>query len=784
MSDIFSPGTFRLKAQQAADGWSLVSDDVENEERMQMLCAALTDALPRLGFEPPAQIDASGVAKLTLPVTPPQRRYWSDTTLESEAVLETAATFEARINSRSTSVRWKQNGIDALVTVGEDAPNLVIPGGIVARASAVPTITFGDVRALWKQTTGELEIEASAAFDDLPRFEQTLAADVILVLTGESFDGSYDPATGRFKTTVILRDQHPRTIELQVLWQAQWQSAPLASQFTVTVPFHLGPAEFKSASRGFAAHIYLGMEPVCVRFAQHDYLPDELVLDFSFRNQSSRCRIQHHEDTSEPALYDVAEWIGEALADFRRAAPGRIQFSIADESGPRRQVMLLPGIIDGTWTFAKNKPAFRLASSTLDERLIEKACDSVTAEPFEVNVTRRIVAMSEGTNLVTHFVFTDRSRVPINPGKFSPLFLRDPLCLWRQPKQRPRSALAGTFTEPLADVTKYRGSDSTSIDDSLTNGTIATTNLQSAAPGPAIFDFGARHQLLILRHDTPSKGFGAPIRVDVVPSDKPLGLYFRGFYFTVEVVDVKGDFAPGSKLLLLQKPLRLHFGALTNHVMAFSPLRASYSHEHSTVVIVDRDQRTIVLSFDGNGVIGDVSGEAFDRLGYVYGGRKAPHWTPAAGALEPWLYTFDNLAFALDNEHLSFAGWLLPGGSALFDEQPPFAPYAFDFTGQPASAKAVLQPFPLRVKNWLVRLPGVSDEVRQKFEETVDEKLRELDFAAGEVQQQIARAEFTVPLDGRREYQAVCEWNPGTKEVHLLVGPPLRTPAVQFFTLP
>lgn len=783
MSNLFSPGTFHLTAQQAGNDWNLVSGKVDNEEQMQMLCEALTDALPRLGFEPPAKIDLSGADKLTLPVTPPQRRHWAGTTLEAEAVLGAAATFEVRLNSRATSVRWKQGDIDTSAIVGQGGPNVIVRDGIVARASANPNVTLGDVHAVWKQTTGELEIDAGATFDDLPPFEQPFAADVVFVLTGESFDGAYDPATKRFKTTIMLREQHPRTLDLQVLWQAQWQSNPLQSQFTVTVPFHFGPAEFKSASRDFAAHIYLGMEPVCVRFAQHDYLPDELVLDFSFRDQSSRCLITHHEDTREPALYDVVEWIEEALADFRRAAPGRIQFSIADESGPRRQVMLLPGIIDGTWTFADRKPAFRLASSTLDETLIEKACDAVTAEPFEVNVTRRIVTMNEPMNLVTHFVFTDRSRVPINPGKFSPLFLRDPLCLWKQTNQRPRAAFAGALTEPLTDVTRYRGSDATEMQDPLTNGTIATTIVQDAAPGPTVFDFGGRHQLLICRHDAPPKGFGAAIRGDVVPSNKPLGLYFRGFYFTVEVVDVKGDYAPGSKLLLLQKPLPLQFGALTNHVMAFSPLRASYSHEHSMVSIIDRDQRVIALSLDGNGVFGDDSGEFFGRLGYVYGDRKTAQWTPAAGGDEPWLYTFDNLAFALKDEHLSFAGWLLPGSSAMFDEQPPFAPYAFDFTGQPASAKAVLEPFPLSVKNWLVPLPGVSDDVRKKFEKDVNDKLRELDIT-GNAQQQIGRAKFTVKVDDKREYQAVCESNPGMEEIHLLVGPPLRTPAVQFFTLP
>ncbi|HEX6178893.1 MAG TPA: hypothetical protein VF057_11080 [Thermoanaerobaculia bacterium] len=779
MSDIFSPGRYRLTVEQTGNGWNLASDRVADQERMRILCATLRETLPRLGFEPLREINAEGKNKLILPVIAPQRRYWSESVLTADDILAPAATFEVREDP--PGLFWNQNGVTASAILEEGA-NIRIQNGVISRVSALPAIALGDARATWRPATSELDLEATATFVDCPPFEDIRDATVVVANASESFNGRFDPASGRLAATLILAHAHPRTLDLHVVWQAEWQDAPLVSELKADVPIQFGTAEFKSAGRDFASHIYVGVDLERVRFGQHVYVPDELVLVFTRGMQASRCVVRRRDDAMDAAEYDEVEWLGEPL-DFRNAAPGVIFLTLEGETRPPREVTLLPGVIEGTWTLVSNKSAFRLASRTLREGLIEKASDCVTAELVDAKVTRGVVTLSATTGLITHFVLTDGSRVPLNPGKFSPLFLRDPLSVWKL-KQRPRTRFAGDIRDGLGSPRHLRVAGATSIDDPLTDGTIATSIVQNAVPGPSVFELGGKHQLLLHQHEAPEKP-GMLIRSDVAPANTLLGLYFRGFYFIVEAVDVQGEFAPGSKLLRLRKPMPLDFGVLTNHVMAFSPLRASFSNEQSAVVIVVERGHVIVLPLDEAGVIGDVPDAAFNRLGYLYrSGQDGLHWSPAGGRAEPEMYTFDNLAFKVEEKYVSFEGWLLPGGVATFDAQPPFTPYAFDFTGNPVVAIAILDPFPLRVRDWEIPPPDMSEEEREKFNAEVKETLLEMGGGAEDQLQQINRAEFSISLSENRQYQGICEWNSDTNQVRLRLGRPLRTPAVQFFILP
>jgi hypothetical protein len=774
----FAAGMMQFKVQQEGVEWSLVTENIRSEEDLEIAREALKDALPKLGFEVRGDLPAESGSTLAVPAIAPVRRYWDGRSLAVVDVLLPTARIELHTKKKPPEVRWEQDDFPgAAAVVGQPAVAIEVNGAVIVRRSSIPAITPAYERSTWDEANAELAIEGILNFEDLPSFPQGIAGTVSVDGGADNFPLIFDPETRKFRTTVRLGDDHPRSIQLRFTWDAKWDGNSLTSENELVMPVAFGEAEFLTAEGTYAASIFLGLPPEFVRFAKHEYLPDKIDLQFRFRTYEWQCSALHESGTAAPAVYKI-DWVGDALDTFRRAAPGEILMSVAGESTPRR-VLLFPGLVRGVWTDRDGRQAFRITSTGIDERPITNLLSAANAEKIQATIVDGTILPEKPIAFASHVVFKDGTIVPLDPGGFKPLFLSDPGILWKsKPK---RATLIGAEPNAPGAATLLRASGASALDHEVTPATIPLARLQDLGTAPAIFQFGdAALQMLIYR--TGAGKFGGEIEESAVPGAGAVGLYFRGFYFNVKLIDADGPLAPGGKLLLLDTPLSLSFAALSSHLLAFSPLRAAFDPKRS-VVNIFAGGRQIALSADDAGIVSKADPSAFSHLGYIYGPSADATWSPVAAKEVPWLYTYDNLVFALtEDEAVTFNGWFLPNGSAVFPAQPPFSAYGFHFSTSGAVASAVLDPLPLRVARWESKLTDIENAAFDEFEAKIGIKLNEIAVDATS-HQQISEQSFSITTDDGRQYEISIQLDQASHSLRLVVAPPASAPAVRFFSL-
>lgn len=775
----FTAGTLQFKAKQDGSKWSFVAEKIRNEDDVEMAHLALSDALPKLGFELEHDLQANGSSTIVVPVIAPVYRYWNGANLESGEILGPDARLELRTAKQPAVVGWAQEGLaEQRVVVGQDAQPIVHDGGVIALRSSVPTVAAAFDTLSWNDEHAELAAEGALRFENLPGFTPGTEGNVAIDGDAAEFLVAYDADAQRFRTTIRLGDERPRAMRLRFTWNARWNGDALTSESELVMPVAFEDAEFSTTDGTFGACIFLGLPPEIVRFAKHSYLPDEIALRFQFRTHQWLCNARHQPDTACPAAYKI-EWEGEEVfKTFRRAAPGRIVMSVVGETRQSREIALLPGLVRGTWTNRDDRAQFRLAPAGIDEREIRSFIAAESNVAIDVTVTNDgyVVPAQNALRCASHIVFKDGATVPLDPGAFKPLYLDDPAALWGRSK---RTALVGAEPNaPDVAVTLLRGSAALIRGDGASLASIPRALLQELAAAPAILQFGdAQYQLLVYRGTTPK--FGARLDTSGVAAAKTAGLYFRGFYFVVRLISADGPLAPGGKMLLLDTPLSLSFAAMSNHFLAFSPLRAVVDSKRGFVRLLAGGHR-IDLSLN-DGIITRAEPAAFARLGYLYGSRDNAMWSPVPSKAAPWLYTFDNLAFAATDDSIAFAGWFLPNGAAVFPAQAPFPAYGFDFSNSGSVASAVLDPLPLRIGRWETEL-DVDESRLEEFEAKVEERLKEISVPPSS-HQQISQHSFTVDTDDGRQYELTVQLDQATPLLRLIVAPPSSSPAVRFFSL-
>jgi len=770
----------QFKAQQEGEQWSFIAEKITSEDELNIARIALSDALPKLGFEVADHLDAkkSG-STFVVTVTAPVRRYWEGSSLASADVPLNKARIALNTTKKPTEVSWEQDGVLAVATVGQPQPAIAIDGAVIARRSSIPEIIPAYDRSTWDEANAELAIQGTLIFNDLPSFPPGTAGKVSFDGGTVDFPVTFDPETSTFRTTVRLGGDHPRSIQLRFTWDAV-DGSPLTSESELVMPVRFGEAEFLTAEGIYAASIFLGLPPKFVRFAQHEYLPDEIDLHFRFRTYEWRCSALHESGTAAPAVYEI-DWVGDALETFRRAAPGEIMMTVAGESTPRR-VLLFPGLVRGVWMYRDGRLAFRITSTGIDERPITELLSAATGEKSRATIADGFI-LPETTKPIafaSHVIFKDGTVIPLDPGGFKPLYLSDPAVFWKTKKPK-RAMLLGADEDAPASATLVRTTGASSWDSDVTPSTIPFARLQELGTAPAILQFGdAALQMLIYRSG--GGKFGEEIEQRAVPGAEAVGLYFRGFYFNVRLIDADGPLAPGGKLLLLDTPLSLSFTALSNPLLAFSPLRAAFDPKRG-VVSIFAGGRQIALSADDAGIVSKADPSVFSHLGYIYGTSDSATWSPVAAKETPWLYTFDNIVFSLAaDDAVTFNGWFLPNGSAVFPAQTPFPAYGFHFSPSGAVASAVLEPFPLKVARWESKLTDIDNAAFEAFEAQIAIELNKIAVDAAS-HQQISKQSFSITTEDGRQYEVSIQLDQASHSLRLVVTPPASAPAVRFFAL-
>jgi hypothetical protein len=771
----------QFKARQEGEQWSFITENIRSEDDLDIARIALTDALPKLGFEVTDDLDAkkSG-STLVVPVIAPVRRYWDGSSLATAEVPLDKARIALNTTKKTTEVRWEQDDFTAVATVGQPPAAIAIDGAVIVKRSSMPEVIPAYERSTWDEANAELAIQGTLNFNDLPSFPPGTSGTVSVDGGTDTFPVIFDPGTSTFRTTVRLGGDHPRSIQLRFTWDATAKEESLTSEKEFVMPVEFGDAEFQTAEGVYAASIFLGLPPKFVRFAQHEYLPDEIDLHFRFRTYEWRCSATHESGTAAPAVYAI-DWVGDALETFRRAAPGEIMMSVAGESTPRR-VLLFPGLVRGVWMYRDGRPALRITSTGIDERPITELLSAETGEKSRATIADGFILPEANKPIAfaSHVVFKDGTVVPLDPGGFKPLYLSDPAVFWK-PKKPRRAMLVGAEADAPASATLLRATGASSLDSDVTPATIPLARLQDLGTAPAILQFGdAALQMLIYRAG--GGKFGDEIEQRTVPAAGAVGLYFRGFYFNVKLIDADGPLAPGGKLLLLETPLSLSFPALSNHLLAFSPLRAAFDPRRG-VVSIFAGGRQIALSADDAGIVSKADPSAFSHLGYIYGTSDSATWSPVAAKETPWLYTFDNVVFGLtDDDAVTFNGWFLPNGSAVFPAQTPFSAYGFHFSPSGAVASAVLEPLPLKVARWESKLTDIDNAAFEKFEEQIAIELNKIAVDATS-HQQISKQSFPINTEDGRQYEVSIQLDQASQSLRLVVTPPASAPAVRFFAL-
>lgn len=779
--DIRKSCTFRLAT--TGDRLRFVSDPIESQEMRNALAAVLRNGLPLLGFEVPEGVDSGADPKLEVTVRSPVRRTWQETALVLEDVLDADATIRVDLAKQTQYLTWKQDGVEAKLTAGQ-LPQFKVEGSaVVTGRSTEPAVELAIHVVDWQDDEDVVSVAAACSFQNCPPFDQSATVAVAASPIGATVDAAYARTddVSRITAAIPLQGQRPGSLELTCTWPIPTNTSPLISKLSVHIPTAFYDPQFSTADEPFVPQIYVGCPPTHVSFGEYSYLPAQMTLAFSFRTQSVSCPVTFERIEQQRARYRI-EWPVDGHLEFKRAVPGPVSVSV-DFQPPAGGVALVPRSIAGWWTLSNDQPAFRLLSRALPETTITHAEGADPSQRAEVTATAALLKMRETVSLpfVTRFVMGSDGAVPIEDGRFRPLYPRDPRFLWALPTGRVN--LVGA-TEALASPRVLTTEGDRPFALALESKSISA-QIAGDLTQQAVIEFNdGKYQLLVSQH-VGARHFGQALDPRWNPPTTEFGMFFRGFYLIVHLEDLKATpLLDAGKLLLIDEPLRLgEGGALKFHLTAFHPLRATCSPDTGALIVMDG---TNMLEFerDDEGLLVDGrSPKAYGRLGYLFdiGQNGERGWTSAPPTVAPWAYTFDHLVFTLDSSNgVLWHGWFLPKGAARIHSHPPFAPYRLDFTGAPAGV-AALEAHPLRFKSWESPV-DVDEEALDAIRLAIDGELTGIGVRNGSMQQ-LETSRFSIgPLDGQT-YDVHLRLRTDPAQLQAIVAVPFRQPDVAFFEL-